>query len=544
MKKMISWNVNGLRACVGKGFLDVFHELDADIFCIQESKLQEGQIDLELPGYYQYWSYAEKKGYSGTALFSKEEPLSVSYGLGIEKHDHEGRVITAEYPDYYVVTCYTPNSQNELARLPYRMQWEDDFRQFLKKLEEKKPVIFCGDLNVAHTEIDLKNPKTNRKNAGFTDEERSKFTELLDSGYIDTYRYFYPDKEGVYRVGAVLKDELESAGVETAVIPMERFGNLLTGVWNKEAAGQPIVLIGHMDTVFAKGTLEKNPFRIDENGNAHGPGVLDMKAGLVIVVYVLKALHEYGYGKRPIRVVFAGDEENGHRQTNAESEIRKLCAGCAAAFNFETGFIDDGLVVGRKGSCRVTLTVHGVAAHAGNDPQRGRNAILEMAHKIIEIQKLHDFEHGLFVNVGVIQGGTVANAVAASCEVGIDIRYDSFERLEETLQAIKKIAETRTVPDTTADVTWTKPSTVMPVSEKNLELFRHVQKTADMIGYGKLQTKKVGGWSDSCLAAAEGVPVVCAMGVKGANNHSMEEYAVAETLFSRAKLALASIITF
>ena len=192
----------------------------------------------------------------------------------------------------------------------------------------------------------------------------------------------------------------------------------------------------------------------------------------------------------------------------------------------------------------MTLTVHGVAAHAGNDPQRGRNAILEMAHKVIEIQKLHDFEHGLFVNVGVIQGGTVANAVAASCEVGIDIRYDSFERLEETLQAITKIAETRTAPDTTADVTWTKPSTVMPVSEKNLELFRHVQKAADMIGYGKLQTKKVGGWSDSCLAAAEGVPVVCAMGVKGANNHSMEEYAVAETLFSRAKLALASIITF
>ena len=193
MKKMISWNVNGLRACVGKGFVDIFNELDADVFCIQESKLQEGQIDLELPGYYQYWSYAEKKGYSGTALFSKEEPLSVSYGIGVEEHDHEGRVITAEYADYYVVTCYTPNSQNELA-----MQWEDAFRTFLKSLEEKKPVIFCGDLNVAHKEIDLKNPKTNRKNAGFTDEERGKFTELLDSGFIDTYRYFYPDKEGVY----------------------------------------------------------------------------------------------------------------------------------------------------------------------------------------------------------------------------------------------------------------------------------------------------------------------------------------------------------
>ena len=198
MKKMISWNVNGLRACVGKGFLDVFHELDADIFCIQESKLQEGQIDLELPGYYQYWSYAEKKGYSGTALFSKEEPLSVSYGLGIEEHDHEGRVITAEYPDYYVVTCYTPNSQNELARLPYRMQWEDDFREYLKALDAQKPVILCGDLNVAHNEIDLKNPKNNRKNAGFSDEERAKMTELLSSGFTDTFRYFYPDAEGIY----------------------------------------------------------------------------------------------------------------------------------------------------------------------------------------------------------------------------------------------------------------------------------------------------------------------------------------------------------
>ena len=187
------------------------------------------------------------------------------------------------------------------------------------------------------------------------------------------------DKEGVDRVGAVLDTALKSAGVETSLIRMEHYGNLLTGVFGKENPGQPIVLIGHMDTVFAKGTLAKNPFRIDENGQAHGPGILDMKAGLVIAVYVLKALHEYGYDKRPIRVVFAGDEENGHRQTNAEDEIRRLCAGCAAAFNFETGFLDDGLVVGRKGSCRVTLTVHGVAAHAGNDPQRGRNAILEMA---------------------------------------------------------------------------------------------------------------------------------------------------------------------
>ena len=196
--KFISWNVNGLRACVQKGFLDFFKEMDADFFCIQESKLQEGQIDLDLPGYHQYWNYAEKKGYSGTAIFTKHEPLSVSYGIGIEEHDHEGRVITLEYDEFYMVTCYTPNAQNELARLPYRMTWEDDFLAYLKTLDAKKPVILCGDLNVAHKEIDLKNPKTNRHNAGFTDEERGKMTQLLDAGFTDTFRYFYPDMENIY----------------------------------------------------------------------------------------------------------------------------------------------------------------------------------------------------------------------------------------------------------------------------------------------------------------------------------------------------------
>ena len=196
--KLISWNVNGIRACVQKGFLDLFKEEDADIFCIQESKLQEGQIDLDLPGYHQYWNYAEKKGYSGTAVFTKKEPLSVSYGLGIEEHDKEGRVIACEYEDFYLVTVYTPNSKSELERLDYRMIWEDEFRAYLKRLEEAKPVIVCGDLNVAHQEIDLKNPKSNRKNAGFTDEERGKFTELLGAGFIDTFRYFYPETEGIY----------------------------------------------------------------------------------------------------------------------------------------------------------------------------------------------------------------------------------------------------------------------------------------------------------------------------------------------------------
>ena len=196
--KLISWNVNGLRACVGKGFLDYFKEQEAEIFCLQETKLQEGQIELELDGYHQYWNYAEKKGYSGTAIFTKEKPISVHYGIGIEEHDKEGRVITLEFEKFYMITVYTPNSQEKLARLDYRMKWEEDFKSYLLELDKKKPVIVCGDLNVAHKEIDLKNPKTNRKNAGFSDEEREKMTKLLESGFVDSFRYFYPDKTDIY----------------------------------------------------------------------------------------------------------------------------------------------------------------------------------------------------------------------------------------------------------------------------------------------------------------------------------------------------------
>ncbi len=236
--KLISWNVNGLRACLTKGFMDFFEEIDADVFCLQETKLSEGQVELQLKGYHQYWNYAEKKGYSGTAVFSKEEPICVSYGLGIEEHDREGRVITLEYEKFYLVTVYTPNSQEGLKRLDYRMKWEDDFLRYLKGLEEKKPVIFCGDLNVSHREIDLKNPRTNRKNAGFTDEEREKFTALTNAGFIDTFRYFYPDQEGIYSwwsyrfkareknagwridyfcVSESLKDALKDAGIHTEI---------------------------------------------------------------------------------------------------------------------------------------------------------------------------------------------------------------------------------------------------------------------------------------------------------------------------------------
>ena len=198
MMKLISWNVNGIRACCDKGFRDAFKQLDADFFCLQETKMQEGQLDLAFDGYTSYWNYAEKKGYSGTAIFTKHQPLNVSYGLGIDEHDHEGRVITLEMENFYLVTVYTPNSQDGLKRLDYRMTWEDDFRKFLKSLDAKKPVLVCGDLNVAHKEIDLKNPKTNRMNAGFTDQEREKFQTLLDAGFIDTFRYFYPEQENIY----------------------------------------------------------------------------------------------------------------------------------------------------------------------------------------------------------------------------------------------------------------------------------------------------------------------------------------------------------
>lgn len=237
--KLVSWNVNGIRACLDKNFMDFFNEANADIFCINESKVQEGQVELDLPGYNQYWNYADKKGYSGVAVFAKKEPIAVTYGIGIDEHDHEGRVITLEYENFYLVSVYVPNSRQELERLDYRMKWEDDFLAYIDGLNKKKPVIYCGDLNVAHEEIDLKNPKTNHKNAGFTDEEREKFSNVLSHGYIDTFRFFYPDRTDIYSwwsyrfksreknagwridyfiVSECLKDKLKDADIKTEVL--------------------------------------------------------------------------------------------------------------------------------------------------------------------------------------------------------------------------------------------------------------------------------------------------------------------------------------
>ena len=245
--KFISWNVNGLRACLKKGFMESFRQLDADIFALQETKMQPDQAILELPGYRQYWNSAEKKGYSGTAVFTRLEPMAVTYGLGIEEHDHEGRVITLEFADYYFVTVYTPNSKRELERLDYRMVWEDAFRAYLLDLDSKKPVIVCGDLNVAHKEIDLKNPKTNRRNAGFTDEEREKFTELLAAGFTDTVRALYPDKEGIYTWWSYLRKARETnAGwrIDYFVISERLQGSLKDATIHNEIFGSDHCPVG------------------------------------------------------------------------------------------------------------------------------------------------------------------------------------------------------------------------------------------------------------------------------------------------------------
>ena len=349
-------------------------------------------------------------------------------------------------------------------------------------------------------------------------------------------------KEGVDEICSKIAEELRGCGAETQTIQMEKKGNFLLADWGKGREKKPVLFIGHMDTVFKEGAAKQNPFRVDEDGNAHGPGVLDMKAGLTIAVFIVKALNDAGYNERPVKIAFAGDEENGHRESGAAAVMLEACEGVAAAFNFETGYLDDGLVVGRKGSFRMTVEVQGVASHSGNAPEKGRNAILEMSYKIIELQNLNDYEHGTSLNVGLITGGTVVNAVPDHCEIKIDIRFTQKERLDQLLEKIDEILAKTYVDGTKTIIHKTVPSAVMEDSEPVMALFHHIEKTAELTGYGKVKPIKVGGWSDSSLVASKGIPVVCGLGARGKGNHSPEEFAVVESVFERAKLIAASVI--
>lgn len=350
------------------------------------------------------------------------------------------------------------------------------------------------------------------------------------------------DKAGCDAMGAMMEQELKKLGAQTQVIAMEKKGNFVKGELGTGRSGKPVLFGGHMDTVFPKGTIETMPWKM-ENGRIYGPGCVDMKSGLVIALYAAAALNAAGYEERPIRFAFAGDEENGHRESTAADEFRAASRGCAAVFNFETGYPSDSIVVGRKGSCRLTVRVKGVGSHAGNAPEKGRNAILEMAHKVIALQALNDLEHGTSLNVGLITGGTAVNAVPESCEIQIDIRYTERPRLDKLLEDVKAVCGQTVIDGTSTELIVSSISDVMETTDKILALFEHYKKTAQEISYpGELHPIKVGGWSDASLAASEGIPVICGLGAKGEFNHSSREYMMADSLVPRAKLAAAAVL--
>ncbi len=348
------------------------------------------------------------------------------------------------------------------------------------------------------------------------------------------------DKEGVDKVGHTLDSKLDEISTETTLIPMERAGNMLVSIM-KTSDQAPILLIGHMDTVFPRGTIEKRPFTIHD-GTAYGPGVLDMKGGIVIAYFTMKALHECGYHGRPIKLILAGDEEVGHRFSDASDRLVKEARGAAAAFNCETGFLDNGIVVQRKGSAVFSMEVTGVSAHAGNEPEKGRNAILELFHKVIDIQNLTDWDKGTTFNVGIMQGGTVVNAVPGKASIQIDVRYLNPEYIDGIRRELEAIAAKQYVPDTTTVLTQMTGFAPMKRIPGNDELFQIVKKSYEELHLEEPSAKMVGGGSDSAYTVIAGVPTVCAMGVKGGKNHTPQEFAVVDTLFERAKVLIASIL--
>lgn len=348
------------------------------------------------------------------------------------------------------------------------------------------------------------------------------------------------NKRGIDAVAEEIKNQLDGIGASTTIISMDKAGNMLTSLSGKVKAA-PVLILGHMDTVFADGTLKNQPFIVKE-GKAYGPGILDMKGGIVIALYVMKALHYAGYAVRPVKLILAGDEEVGHRNSDAAKRIIEEASGAVAAFNCETGFLDNGIVVQRKGSAVFKMDVTGIAVHAGNEPEKGRSAILEIAHKVIAIQNLTDWKKGTTFNVGVISGGTVVNAVPGQASIQIDVRYVEPDYLDHICEQIENIANKKYVPDTTTTLTQLAGFSPMKHTAENDALFEVVKKTYAELQLAAPYAKIVGGGSDSAYAVIAGVPAVCAMGVKGGKNHSPQEFAVVDTLFERAKILAACII--
>lgn len=376
----------------------------------------------------------------------------------------------------------------------------------------------------------------------YIDDHRSEMLKLWEE--IVNTESGPKQKEGVSAVCNILCREMEQSGIATRVIPMERAGDVLVGEWNTERSKEPFLLIGHMDTVFAPGAATENPFRIDENGNAHGPGVLDMKGGLVIALYAVKALDEIGYRDRPIKLVFAGDEETMHKFSNAKEVIAAEVTGGVAAFNFETGYQDDGFVVGRKGGGIVTATVNGVSAHSGIAPEKGRSAILEASHKIIELEALSDIPRGKIVSCGMINGGIGENTIPGECKIGIAMRFPSMRIKAEIMEGIEKAVNNVHIADTTASYHMDMDMDCMECTEGVMALFEHVKQTASECGYGDIHSFEVGGVSDSSISVVCGVPAVCGMGVRGKGNHTAQEFAEVESLYQRCVLAACAIYRF
>lgn len=349
------------------------------------------------------------------------------------------------------------------------------------------------------------------------------------------------DKDQVDEFCEFLSQELNKLNVETNIEVMNKSGNFLKGYRGSSNDIKPILLVGHMDTVFKTGITKTRPFKI-VGDRAYGPGVLDMKAGLVLIVYIIKALNHINYDERPIKIAIAGDEENAHRYSNAVEILESFCEDAHVAFNFETGYVNDGLVVSRKGSYKMNIEVTGVAAHSGNAPEKGRSAIVEMSNKILRLNELNDYKNGLSLNVGLISGGLSANTIPEKCKASIDIRFINKSQLNKVESKVKEIINTTYIEGTKCEYYDVKCNANMEESVKTIRLFNYIRSVAQDIGYGDVVSMGVGGWSDSSVISSKGIPVVCGLGVKGEWNHSPNEYAIVDSLFSRAKLAIASII--